>query len=229
MLFFPLENYSSFSIQLNLLFITQKTVTHAYRLFWIKGTWEIAATRRTHWPSFVPLKGGDKSPMRKVTFLYQGVRSHSYHKRQGIWSWKGYINKSCYFFAILLCLAQAPFSCQFFHEFIIFLKSIKLYCSAHFFKSHIFMGSHRHEIKFFSCQPSSVNLIIRAVIEPRREGKNFPSLHHSVLSCSYHLCTLYTPFGSLPWLISKILEEGLELLYSESHPDLLNDVEHKHL
>lgn len=56
---------------------TPKCAALVYWLFWIKVTWKMADPRWTLWPSFLFLKVGDKTPMWKVSSLYQEKGRHS--------------------------------------------------------------------------------------------------------------------------------------------------------
>ena len=59
------------------------TLNHAilqYWLFWIKGTWETASSRRALWSSFISPKEGVTLPHER----YQEGRRHPYHQREEI-------------------------------------------------------------------------------------------------------------------------------------------------
>lgn len=62
-------------------YVTSKYVTLTYWLVWIKGTYETAGTRKTLCPSIFFLQAGDKSPVWKVSSLYEEERRHSYQPR----------------------------------------------------------------------------------------------------------------------------------------------------
>ena len=49
---------------------TPKHATMAYWLFWIDVAWETADARKKLWPTSVPLKAGNKSPMWKKGTLH---------------------------------------------------------------------------------------------------------------------------------------------------------------
>ena len=61
--------------------VTPKYATMAHWLFWIDVAWETADARRKLWPTSVPLKAENKSPMWKVHSLYPEIEGHPYHQR----------------------------------------------------------------------------------------------------------------------------------------------------
>lgn len=63
--------------------IILKCAALVYWLFWIKGTWKMADAGWALWPSFLFLKVGDKTPMWKMSSLYQEEGKHSYQQWQG--------------------------------------------------------------------------------------------------------------------------------------------------
>lgn len=86
--------------------------------------------RRTLWPSSVPLRGGNKSPMWKVSSPYQEVERRSQHRDRG--AGPGSLYKQTLLLQTLPSHAQTS-SCQFFIDPLsLHPKGIKIACFGHF-------------------------------------------------------------------------------------------------
>ena len=113
---------------------TPKYATLAFWFLWIKGTWEIASTKRTVWPSLSPYSPGDNLPWERQ----QRDRGYPYHQREGIYGQEDCINKPYQSFTILLPQAQTSLSML--HKFIVPLSKRYKNFLLWWFEFHIFTG-----------------------------------------------------------------------------------------